>query len=281
MSALLEHGHLVLHEPSWARDVAERPWDVAHAIAARLGAEVLTVERQPIRAVEGGRSFASSDGPAPLHTDSQLLHGRPPHLQVLCCLRAAQRGGESLIADGRALCADIAARDAALHDALYRSPRSFPFVFGDFVATTIAAVDDDVFFTHSPRGNDPIGVAVEQHLARVPRARIALRPGDALLVDNHRMLHGRTAFDDRTRELQRLLVWLRAPLGRDDRLERARRQGRAPRRAGVDPSIAGVRQDLRRSLVSELRRGVPPGVLARVHGLPEAWLYVFRDEDAR
>src|SRR4051794_29409997 len=40
-----------------------------------LGVAPLLVERQPIRPIEGGRSFASSRADTPLHTDSQMFLG--------------------------------------------------------------------------------------------------------------------------------------------------------------------------------------------------------------
>lgn len=264
----------VWREPEWVRTVHEAPWEIARALAERFSSGVAMLERQPIRAIEGGRSFAANDGPAPLHTDSQLFRGRPAHLQVLFCVREASAGGTSLVVDALERVRDLA--DRALEDSLFRVRRSFPFVFGDFEASTIAAVGEDVFFTHSPRP-DPLGSAIERHLGRP--TTIDLRSGDVLVVDNHRCVHGRTAFADRTRELQRLLIWLTEPPRRDPALlERALREGTAPRRTGIPPAIAAIEPSLRASLVSDMRRGVPPGVLSHRHRIPESFLYVFRDE---
>lgn len=266
----MKHGFDVWHEPTWVSSVADAPWEIARAVAARFSSDVAMLERQPIFAIDGGRSFASNSGPAPLHTDSQLFRGRPAHLQVLFCVRAAERGGTSLIADG------IAAIDRVDPELIFRTPRSFPFVFGDFVATTVAAVDRDVFFTHSPR-IDPIGAAIERAFTTT---RVDLAPGDVLVVDNHRCVHGRTAFEDRGRELQRLLIWLTEPPARDPSLlERALREGQPPRRTGIAPAIAAIDAERRRALVADMRRGVPPGVLAAKARIPEAWLYVFREEN--
>jgi len=266
----MKSGYRVLHAPDLVSRIADEPWEVARA----LGGDVVMVERQPIRPIAGGRSFASSTGPAPLHTDSQLYRGRPAHLQILGCVRAPLTGGESLVLDVHAALPSIAARDPALFDALFRVPRSFPFVFGDLLATTLAAVGDDLVFTHAPRANDAIGAALLPYFAQ-PEA-IALRPGDVIVVDNHRCAHGRTAFDDPSRELQRILVWLREPeRSPPEWLARARREGHPPERV-TDRNVPATheREDV---IVADMLRGVPPGVLAVRHRLPEAWLYAFRD----
>lgn len=253
----LNGAYAVVHDPALVARIAEQPWEVARA----LGARVSMIERQPIRAV-GGRSFASNNGPAPLHTDSQLYRGRPANWQVLGCVRAAKQGGESLIADAHA---------AAFTnlDRLFREERTFPFVFGDVRATTFAAVGEELIFTHSPR-LDPFGVA-----AQLPVERITLRAGELLIVDNHRCAHGRTAFQDTTRELQRILVWLEEPVrGRRDWHARAVAEGRAPVRL-VDREVPD--DPRREAIVREMIAGVPPGMLAVRYSVPEAWLYAFRD----
>ncbi len=267
----MRDGYRVVHAPELVARIEGEPWEVARALAER----VAMIERQPIKPIAGGRSFAASTGPAPLHTDSQLYGGRPAHLQILGCVRASARGGESLVLDFHAVLPEIERRDPALFDALFRVPRSFPFVFGDLLATTLAAVGDDLVFTHAPRANDAIGAALLPYFTR-PQV-IALRPGDLIVVDNHRCAHGRMAFDDPGRELQRILVWLDAP----DRvggewLPRARREGHAPERV-TDRNVPPGDEAERRRIVDDMRRGVPPGVLAVRHRIPEAWLYAFRD----
>lgn len=251
MAGRLIEPFVVLHDPALVARIATEPWEVARA----LGGEVEMIERQPIRDV-GGRSFASNRGPAPLHTDSQLYRGRPAHFQVLGCVRAARRGGESLIADSHAVTET---------DALFREVRLFPFVFGDVRATTFSAAGDDLIFTHSPR---------LPSLVELRPQTIALRDGDVLIVDNHRCAHGRNAFDDPSRELQRILIWLRDP-PRSKRAwhARAAREGHAPVRM-VDAPAGDFS-----AIVAEMIRGVPPGVLAKRHNLPEAWLYEFRDRE--
>jgi hypothetical protein len=255
---------MVLHDPALVARIADQPWEVARA----LGGAISMIERQPIRDV-GGRSFASNNRFTPLHTDSQLYRGKPAHWQVLGCVRAARRGGESLVADLHAVLPTL---PTSLLDALFATPRTFPFVFGDLVCTTISAVENDLVFTHSPR-LDAIGEALLPYLK--PQT-IALRDGDILIVDNHRCAHGRTAFEDSSRELQRILVWLDEPPPAPEWIARARREGWAPERI-TDRNVGEIDPQLRVRLVKEMARGVPPGVLAQRHSIPEPWLYAFRD----
>ncbi|MGZ3416731.1 MAG: TauD/TfdA family dioxygenase [Polyangiales bacterium] len=258
---LRARGFFVARRPDWVASFVERPWEAARAICG----EVAMVERQPIKPVPHGRSFASRTGDAPLHTDSQLFHGAPPDLQILACVRPAEVGGDTLLLDSRR----VIERACDL-DVLFRLPRTFRFVFGDLVATTISAVGDALIFTHPPRSEDPIALDL-----RDPTC-VRLEAGDVIVVDNHRMLHGRTPFDDPRRELQRLLVWLPSPLpAPPELLDRARREGRAPQRL-ADREV-DVPVDVMKPIVEEMLRGTPPGVLAIRHRVPEAHLYVYRD----
>jgi len=79
--------------PEMLRDAAAAsPFGFA---ARLLGVEPLLVERQPIRPIDGGRSFASTRIDTPLHTDSQMFAGAPAAIQILVWL------GEPLPADPR------------------------------------------------------------------------------------------------------------------------------------------------------------------------------------
>src|SRR5262245_26758302 len=80
-----------------AEEAVRSPWSFAERV---LGERPVLVERQPIKAIPGGRSFASSSAETPLHTDSQMFAGVPPSVQVLVCVRPADRGGACVFADG-------------------------------------------------------------------------------------------------------------------------------------------------------------------------------------
>ncbi len=268
--SIAEHGFEIVHAPELVARVVSTPWEVARAVASH----VTMVERQPIRPVAHGRSFAARTGPAPLHTDSQLFRGRPAHLQVLFCVRSAAVGGETTLLDGHALLRRVQTRDPALYEALFSTPRTLPFVFGDVVASTASVVGDDLVITYPPVAREPIGMALAEHVAAMPRETVALRAGDVLLVDNHRMLHGRTSFEDPSRALERLLIWReRGCVAPADLLARAR-SGHPPVRV-VDATVG--EHPNAHAIVEAMLAGTPPGVLAVQHGIPESHLYAFRD----
>ncbi len=284
--------------------LAERPWAVVRGaglvalatsapgllVERLLGQRPRMLERQSIRAVEGGKSFASSSRFTPLHTDSQLYAGAPPDLQVMACLRSATTGGESTLLDAWNFAAALEARDPALFADLFAIHRKIPFVFGAVFGPTLALRAGRLVFTHSPMpATDPVGRRLAAHLAAEAPVKLAIAPGEVLLVDNLRALHGREAFEGGDREFVRLLVWLPAPLGHHPALgARAEAEarpvqaacasegGETARRMGVigpTDTVAGARLDL----VLDMLRGVAPGQLAARHRVPEPDLYRWRD----
>lgn len=262
-----------------------QPWLLVDGL---LGLGPHLTEVQPIRPIAQGRSFAASSGPAPLHTDSQLWRGRPAELQLTYCLRPADRDGESLLVDGYALADRLAAERPAELAALITEPRCLPFVFGHVFGPTLARRSDRHVITHSPRPEpgDRIASIMERALADAPQRSVRLEAGQALLVDNHRMLHGRRAFEDPARELLRVLAWLDAPLsprpGWADAADRVH--------AELDTRLADAPLEVRHAFgleratvapldaaVTAMLSGAPPGALARRLGIDEAALYRHRD----
>lgn len=286
--ALALRGYAVVRIHDVAREAAAGPW----AFAQRLFREPLRmVERQPIRVASGGRSFASTDVFTPLHTDSQLYLGAPPAAQVMACARPAAQGGDTHLVDAWSLCAAIERDDPPLFDALLRVPRRMPFVFGDVYGPTLALRGGALAFTHSPidTPQDRVSARLAPHLARAPRVTLRVEADEALVVDNLRMLHGRSAFRDAGREFVRLLVWRAVPCGDHPRYrslcasigEASRRAlAGAPLRVTARFGVYEGRDDeaaRRLRVVLEMLRGVPPGVLAARAAVPEEELYAWRD----
>lgn len=260
-----------VHAPRIVETARVDPWA---AVAALLGEAPLLLERQPIRAVAGGRSFASGCMAAPFHSDSQMCLGVPPHVQVMACRRAAATGGEGLYLDTWGLLERVAAEDPALLAQLFEQPRRFPFVFGDVLGATLSLRGGGLVFTHSaqPVAGDAVAARLRPLLDSAPAIEVPARDGDVVAIHNHRLLHGRRAFQDARREFVRLLVWRAepypAPAGW---LERARAAPGTPE----TPTDPEARRRL--GLVLELLRGVPPGVVSGREGLPEPRLYAWRD----
>ncbi|HEY3821573.1 MAG TPA: TauD/TfdA family dioxygenase [Polyangiaceae bacterium] len=266
-AALEELGAAVVHLEGSSADASASPWSFAEGL---FGERVVMVERQPIRAVPGGRTFASSAGFTPLHTDSQTHFGVPASAQVLVCRRPAERGGESTLVDAWQLVAAVAEQDPELSARLFDEVRALRFYFGDVVGATVSRRRGHLFFTHapSPPPGDATAARIQSWVDRAPRALVRIDAGDVLVVNNHRMLHGRLAFDGASRELVRLLVWLEPPWRAPDAIARRAREHETP----ADPAASR-----RLAVVLELLRGSPPGVLAAREKIPEAELYRWRD----
>lgn len=291
--ALAHHAFARLSPASGVRpeDATRDPWAFVERL---LGVRPRLLERQPIKSVEGGRSFASTSRYTPLHSDSQLYDGAPPDLQVMACLHADERAGESLLLDTWPLLERIEQQEPALFGALFHSAQVHPFVFGDLLGPTVAIRGGALAFTHSPRFTEqPVGQRLAPWLERLPPLQVAIQAGETLLLDNRRALHGRTAFQDPRREFVRLLVWLPAPLARHERFEAFARQeheradraladrsAEQRRRAGISGAALPEAEE-KLHMVMAMLRGAAPGVLAARFRIPEPTLYVWRDEALR
>jgi gamma-butyrobetaine dioxygenase len=251
-----EYGYAIV--PSIERDPHE-PWAFVHEL---VGVRPEMVERQPIRPISGAKSFAGSAAFTPLHTDSQDFLGAPPGLQVMVCRCAAAVGGETRLLDGWELLDRLERTDRALYDALSRTPRLHRFYFGDVTRPTVADTRGHFVWTHSPiPATDRIGLALTREIEREPAIELAVRAGETLLVDNHRMLHGRAAFCGPERDFVRVLAWFSKPLAKHP----AHRGARAGSSLG------------RLTVVLEMLAGVPPSRLAAREGISEAELYEWRN----
>lgn len=185
------------------------------------------------------------------HTD-QPFRREPPGIQILHCLFNDARGGESTVVDGLAASLALAARDPALHRALVETEVDFRYDMGsDTVVNTAPVLEYDrrgrfrsIQFntkldTPLPHGDVDLDAWYEGRRWLTAwlndpdhRALWPLEPGDALVMDNRRVLHGRTAFDPTggRRHLQGCYIGHDGP----DTMYRLAR-----RRASVDPDRIG------------------------------------------
>jgi gamma-butyrobetaine dioxygenase len=287
-AALAETGLAWVRAPELTETAPREPWACAERL---LGERAVLLERQPIRAVPGGRSFSSGRMAAPFHTDSQTLLGVPPHVQVMACGAASASGGESLYLDTWALLARVEREDPDLLAALFTTVRRFPFVFGDVFGPTVSNRGGSLVFTHTarPLPDDAVAARLQPFVESEPVIELRATAGDLVVIHNHRLLHGRRAFADEARSFTRLLIWRSGPwpapppwLARAETEATAMRERLHDAPAGVREAF-GFREtpafeDGRRlGLVLELLRGVPPGVLSARERVTEAEIYRWRD----
>ncbi len=282
---LAAHGWAVIELDELAQVRLATPWLLVDTL---LGEPPVMLEVQPIRAIAHARSFAASQAAAPLHTDAQLWHARPPELQLTACLHASSQGGASLLVDTWAVLARLQRDEPDLARAAFEHARRIAFVFGDVLGATATMRGGRacvVLGPHAP-ADDVVGRGFARAIAAAPCERVMLRPGQALLLDNHRVVHGREAFDDPRRTLVRVLAWLDRPLGAAppwqpiaervaarvrERLAEAPAHVRRACGVEVDPPLR-----VEDRLVIAMLAGAPPGALARRHGIDEPALYRLR-----
>jgi alpha-ketoglutarate-dependent taurine dioxygenase len=170
------------------------------------GAVVFDVTPRP-----DGTDLSSTAAAFPVHTDSTFLP--EPHVAIaLGCVEASGTGGRSCVVRARDACAAV---PDDVVDAL--SEAVFPFIVRDGVhparvdvlpvVTWDAAGDPLLRFRFDAiamagrageiRLSDRHAAALDVFRAAVEdealQATFALRPGDVLVVDNRRALHGRSA----------------------------------------------------------------------------------------
>ena len=176
-----------------------------------------------VRSVVDPTNLADSSLGLAAHTDNPY-RDPVPTMQLLHCLESTAVGGENFLVDGWRIAEEVRAADPTGFDLL--ASRGVMFRYTDATAdlsTTATIIDLDpdgvvrgVRF--NPRSmqqpsmpSDVLGPWYDAYLlfARLlaePRFQIRFRldPGDLFIVDNRRVLHGRTAFEPTsgTRHLQ-------------------------------------------------------------------------------
>jgi len=151
------------------------------------------------------------------HTDLPYWEA-PPGYQFLHCLTNETVGGESVLVDGFRVAEELRKVDPAAFDLLIQVPLDFDFRDDDndmrYRSPAIRLGQDgkvtEVRFSIAVMGtlNVPghlMKAVYSAHrtfatLLRDPRfeVRFRLKPGDMMVFDNRRILHGRTAFDAST-----------------------------------------------------------------------------------
>ena len=210
LSAVLTHGAVVLH------DVPCEPGAVL-AVARSLGyvRETNYGRLFDVRAEPAAANLAFTRLPIAPHTDNPY-RDPVPTIQLLHCLQAAAGGGDSTFTDGFRAAAVLRGQDPAAFTCLTTTPVTFAY---SDAATVLRATGPMIGL--DPRGRirqirlngrslAPVRLPAAQarefysayrafaELAADPEALVTttLAPGDCVIFDNTRILHGRTAFAD-------------------------------------------------------------------------------------
>ena len=177
-----------------------------------LGVNRVEAMEQPMRDGVGNEVFSSNSALFPLHTDDSFS-ARPARYVLMHCWQADPAGGESFVAhvdEILALC--DSAMVQRLHTTAYPTPSGQATVLGtdESGATTIRFNCRDMHsfaklrkVALSPQASDDL-VGLEAAAMQCLQ-RVQLQAGDCIAVDNHRVLHGRSAFDPRSRRLLKRL----------------------------------------------------------------------------
>ncbi|WP_395297214.1 TauD/TfdA family dioxygenase [Kitasatospora hibisci] len=139
-------------------------------------------------------------GPLALHTEC-AQQPDPPRLILLACARAGDEGGASLLVDGQAVLAELAGHHPTALEALSADRAAYFGGSSGHFAPVLQQLpdgrwrlrlrqDDLARFSPDAEAHMP---ALRQAIDRNTH-RLRLAPGQGLVLDNHRLLHGRTAF---------------------------------------------------------------------------------------
>ena len=147
------------------------------------------------------------------HTDGTYSHDAPG-VQLLLCISYEAKGGESIMVDGARIAKRLAAEQPQVHADLARigvtgiykgdgvvlrarrpilrhdeTGRLVQVSFNNYDRDTVRLADDDMRALYA-------GIRAFDSMANEPdmQWRYTLRPGDMLVFDNWRVLHGRGAF---------------------------------------------------------------------------------------
>lgn len=175
------------------------------------------VHATPVRVLSGKRTYLASPNPIPFHTD----HPKADLIAWRCEAQDA-RDGASLLVDGYEVLDDL---DMGQRAGLERLVLPAMIRLGDEALPTpiLTAGNGRPHLFYAP-WLEPIGRPVEVHGALVAfrdaldrhgetTRSVRLEPGEVLVIDNHRMLHGRGALlPDSARRLRRFWIRTASPV---------------------------------------------------------------------
>ena len=164
----------------------------------------------------GGELIGDTNLPIPLHTDECYRHANPGVLAFHCLSTSDDGGGANLLADGFNLAKTLRETDHEAFELLCRTPMVSRRMHSDEVdlrsATPIISVDYEgniQGIRYNERSAAPLDLCAEEirPAYRALKAwlaltrdtafqiRIHLKPGNVVVFDNQRVLHGRDEFN--------------------------------------------------------------------------------------
>ncbi len=166
------------------------PYSAFREAITKLGT---IIQRTEVRVRPESKAMVTSARSLDLHTDHHAAR-----FIAWYCHRQSDEGGESLLLDARAAFDRLPPmhRDRLFnlhlheHKVFPDDPGSWPFVLYDQGRLRFYY---SFWLTNPSDRDEPAYRAFQEALASMPPMELKLRPGDALIIDNHRMLHGRTA----------------------------------------------------------------------------------------
>lgn len=201
-----------------------------------------------VSVIDEGKSFSDPTVRGYQTSDRLEFHSDSSDLVCLLCLRPAQRGGASMIVSGVAIHDEMVATRPDLAEVMHRpfwwdrrkSDEDSSFfacpVFGWSRAGQLAVYYGRAHIESAQRGKgipelSPLqleALDLFDELASDPRFAVSMdfQPGDIQVLNNHLILHSRTAYEDapdpaQRRELLRLWLTVRRPLDLPGEFEEA------------------------------------------------------------
>lgn len=212
--------------------------DTSEAGAGQLMSELLGKSLRalppPARVFEGGEkdnklADTGISDPLPVHTDGFSYGDAYPDYMLLVCVQASAEGGENFLVDGYEVLENLAA-DSEYAWVAKALPETVVDQTEEGMQESLSPIVQKtnsgrvmVRRTFDMQGNDPKPCKLSENPARdgemirlwseqidqtadsAPRFKLAA--GEAILVDNYRMFHGRTGYADANRMMWRVWGW--------------------------------------------------------------------------
>lgn len=207
--------HLVLdHQPAETRayydrvvELVGRPMDVGEDYVDGQPTGGRWSEIRYSTAVPDDVAFRHSKNAQPLHTDASYVSS-PPQVMWFYCDNAAPSGGETIFVSGRRLISELGESQPELLDRLVNQDVTYEKA-GDERTRPIIKVSGDrevdlnfnYYCAFEDQGREGLDLNerffryIQEELPEELILEIALRPGDAVAWWDHRVLHGRNAFE--------------------------------------------------------------------------------------